>query len=196
MKRTQYFLMITICAFLLASCATTHKTATETSNRSYDTTAIVKTDTAKVHAERKDSVALVMADSTATSSRATETADNEETIVERIVETTDTMGRKVATTDRTINRKGTTRKETADTSNRWHQLEQTAVMLSALDSIADSYFANYNTHWAQNDSTHQEKEKEYSGTLSVWDSICNNMGKIILAVCIVGFAWFVWKTKD
>ena len=188
--------MITICALLLASCATTHKTATATSSQSYDTTAIIKTDTAKVHAEREDSIVQVTTDSAATSSRTTETADNEETIIERIVETTDTMGRKVTTIDRTINRKGTTKKETADTSNRWHQQEQTAVMLSALDSIADSYFANYNTHWAQNDSTHQEKEKEYSGTLSVWDSIFNNIGKIILAVCIVGFAWFVWKTKD
>ncbi len=196
MKRTQYFLMITICALLLASCATTHKTSTATSSQSYDTTAIVKADTATVHAERKDSIVQVTTDSAATSSKATETADHEETITERIVETTDTMGRKVTTTDRTINRKGTTRKETADTSNRWYQQEQTAVMLSMLDSIANSHFANYNTHWAQNDSTHQEKDKEQSGTLSVWDRVCNHMGWIIFVVCIIGFAWFVWKTKD
>lgn len=196
MKRTQYFLMITICALLLASCATTHKTATTTSSQSYDTTAIIKTDTASVHAERKDSIARVTTDSAATTSKATETVSNEETITERIVETIDTLGRKVTTTDRTTNRKGTTKKETADTSNRWYQQEQTAVMLSALDSLANSYFANYNTHWAQNDSIHQAKDKEYSGTLSVWDRVCNHMGWIIFAVCITGFAWFVWKTKD
>lgn len=188
--------MITICALLLASCATTHKTATTTSSRSYDTTAIIKADTATVHTERRDSFARVTTDSVATSSKAIETANNEETITERIVETIDTMGRKITTTDRTINRKGTTKKETADTYNRWHQQEQTAVMLSALDSIADSYFANYNTHWAQNDSTHQAKGKEYSGTLSVWDRVCNHVGWIIFTVCFIGFAWFVWKTKD
>ena len=196
MKRTQYFLITLLAMILLASCSTTHKATTTTSSLSYDTTATVRIDTASVHAERMGSIALVITDSIATSSKATEMTTDEETIIERIVETTDTMGRKVTTTDRTINRKGTTKKETSDTASLRHQQEQTAITLSMLDSIAGVYFADYNTHWAQNDSMHQEKDTEHSGTLSLWERVCNHMGRIIFGVAVIGIFVFAWKMKD
>lgn len=195
MKRTQYFLIILLAVILFSSCATTHKATTSISSRSYDTTATVRIDTTSAHAERKDSVALVITDSITTSSKATEMATNEETITERIVETTDTMGCKITTTDRIINRNGTTKKETSDMASLRHQQEQTAITLSMLDSIAGVYFADYNTHWAQNDSTHQEKDTEHSGTLSLWERVCNHMGWLIFGVVVIGIFVFAWKTK-
>jgi hypothetical protein len=196
MKRTQCFFVTLFAVMLYASCASTHKVTTTTSSHSYDTTVTVRDDTAIVHAEHKDSIAMVITDSITTSSKATEMATNDETIIERIVETTDTMGRKVMTTDRTINRKGTTKKETSDTESLRHQQEQTAITLSMLDSIAGVYFANYNTHWVQNDSTHQEKDTERSGTLSLWDRACNYLGWIIFGATVIGIFVFAWKTKD
>ncbi len=187
---------MTIAAALLMSCATTHKAETSASSRTYDTSSVMRTDTTSLHGERRDSVTYSFTDSATTSTRTNESTDTEETIIERITETIDSMGRKVTTTDRNITRRGTTHKETATNASNWHEQEQTAVMLSMLDSIANAHFGNIGTHWAQTDSTHQEKAVEPVATVTIWDKIWGNIGKIIGAALFIAFCVFVWKTKD
>ncbi len=187
---------MTITAALLMSCATTHKTETSASSRTFDTSSVVRTDTSALHSECRDSVTYSVTDSAVTSTRTNESIGTEETITERIIETIDSMGRKVTTTDRNITRRGTTHKETATNASNWHEQEQTAVMLSMLDSIANAHFGNIGTHWAQMDSTHQEKATEPVATATIWDKIWGNIGKIIGAALFIAFCIFVWKTKD
>ncbi len=195
-RKINWVLLALVVLLMITSCATTHKTTTETSSRAYDSTAVVRTDTSNVHSERRDSVSLVRKDSASVITSATETAEDEETVTEHITETVDSAGNKTTTTDRTIHRKGTTAKESTSANNQWHEQEQTALYLSMLDSIVNSRQSDIGTHWSAKDSTYQAQTKDTTSTISWWQKLGFYLGWIIGIVVFVAFAIFVWKTKD
>lgn len=197
-RKINWVLLALVVMLMITSCATTHKTTTETSSRAraYDSTAVVRTDTSNVHSERRDSVSLMKKDSATATTTATETAEDEETVTEHISETVDSAGNKTTTTDRTIHRKGTTAKQSTTTNNQWHEQEQTALHLSMLDSIANSRQSDIGTHWRAKDSTYQSQTKDTTSTISWWQKLGFYLGWIIGIAVFVAFAVFVWKTKD
>ncbi len=195
MKRTHYLWTLLAVVALTTSCATTHKSVSANCSRTSDTTSTARIDTISVHEEQKNVYSLTQTDSAQTEVMNKETSDHDETITERITETTDSIGNKTTVTDRTIHRKGMTLKQTSTTENKWYQQEQTALMLSMLDSIANSKKVTYNTHWAAKDSTYQVQTKDNTSTMTWWDKLRLHIGWVFTFIIASAIAWWAWKTK-
>lgn len=144
---------------LLSACATSRKTAVGISKKVRDSVTVAAYDTTASVRKDLNVVSVAVSDSSHVFTSTMENGDNEETITERIVESQDSSGNKTTTTDRTIKRKNSFSKQADTQMLQQHKEEQTALLLSYMDSVANHYFDSYRTHWMQNDSTNIVKEK-------------------------------------
>lgn len=154
---------------LLSACATSRTTTTGVSERVRDSVTVAMRDSTTTTRKDLNVVSGAVSDSSCVSTSTKENGDNEETITERIVESQDSSGNKTTTTDRTIKRKNSYSKQTDTQMLQQHKEEQTALLLSYMDSIANRYFDSHRAHWMQNDSTNVEKEKSTKDeTVAPW----------------------------
>lgn len=154
---------------LLSACATSRTTTTGVSERVRDSVTVAMRDSTTTTRKDLNVVSGAVSDSSCVSTSTKENGDNEETITERIVESHDSSGNKTTTTDRTIKRKNSYGKQTDTQMLQQHKEEQTALLLSYMDSIANRYFDSHRAHWMQNDSTNVEKEKSTKDeTVAPW----------------------------
>ena len=142
----------------LMSCAATRRVEQGSSEQRRDSTVAIVKDSVTKSETRTDSSAVIVTDENHTSGSMTDKGSNEETITERVTESTDAQGNKTTTTDRTIHRKGDYERNATYEAQLKHQEEMITRMQQTVDSLASSNSIDVGTHFAKKDSTNVEKE--------------------------------------
>ena len=143
----------------LMGCAASRKTATGSHEERGDSTVAVVRDSVKKSDVMTDSTVHLTTDESLASGTMSEKGRGEETITERVTESTDAQGNKTTTTDRTIHRKGDYERNATYEAQLKHQEEIISRMQHTIDSLVLSYKLNVGIHWAKKDSTNVVKEK-------------------------------------
>ena len=144
---------------MLASCAASKKVEQGSSEQRRDSTVAIVKDSVTKSETRADSSAVTVTDENHTFGSMTDKGSNEETITERVTESTDAQGNKTTTTDRTIHRKGDYERNATYEARLKHQEEIISRMQHTIDSLVLSNKLDVGIHWAQKDSTNVVKEK-------------------------------------
>ena len=142
-----------------ASCAASKKVEQGISEQRRDSTVAIVKDSVTKSETRTDSSAVTVADENHTFGSMTDKGSNEETISERVTESTDAQGNKTTTTDRTIHRKGDYERNATYEARLKHQEEIISRMQHTIDSLVLSNKLDVGIHWAKKDSTNVVKEK-------------------------------------
>lgn len=142
-----------------ASCAASRKVEQGSSEQRRDSTVTIVKDSVTKSETRTDSSTVTVTDENHTFGSMTDKGSNEETITERVTESTDAQGNKTTTTDRTIHRKGDYERNASFEARIKHQEEIISRMQHTIDSLVLSNKLNVGTHWAKKDSTNVVKEK-------------------------------------
>ena len=142
----------------LMSCAASKRVEQGSSEQRRDSVVSVVKDSATKSETRTDSSAVIVTDENHTSGTMTDKGSNEETITERVTESTDAQGNKTTTTDRIIHRKGHYERNATYEAQLKHQEERMSLMQHTIDSLTLVNKENVATHWAKKDSTNVEKE--------------------------------------
>lgn len=142
-----------------ASCAASRKVEQGSSEQRRDSTVTIVKDSVTKSETRTDSSAVIVTDDNHTFGSMTDKGCNEETITERVTESTDTQGNKTTTTDRTIHRKGDYERNATYEARLKYQEEIISRMQYTIDSLVLSNRQDVGTHWAKKDSTNVVKEK-------------------------------------
>lgn len=143
----------------LTSCAASRKVEQGSSEQRRDSVVAIVKDSVAKSETRTDSSAVTVTDENHTSGTMTDKGSNEETITERVIESTDAHGNKTTTTDRTIHRKGDYERNATYEALLKHKEDTISRMQHTIDSLVLSNKLNVGTHWAKKDSTGVEKEK-------------------------------------
>ena len=143
----------------LMGCAASRKTATGSHEERGDSTVAVVTDSVRKSDVKTDSTVHLTTDESHASGTMSEKGRGEETIIERVTESTDASGNKTTSTDRTIHRKGDYERNATYEARLKHQEEIMTRMQHTIDSLVLSNKLNVGTHWAKKDSTNVVKEK-------------------------------------
>ena len=164
------FVMLWLMAVVtLMGCAASRKAATGSHEERGDSTVAAVTDSVRKSDVKTDSTVHLTTDESHASGTITDKGSNEETITERVTESTDAHGNKTTTTDRTIHRKGDYERNTTYEAQLKHQEERISLMQHTIDSLVLSNNLNVGTHWAKKDSSNVVKEtnaKEIKSTLT------------------------------
>ena len=143
----------------LMGCAASRKTATGSHEERGDSTVAVVRDSVKKSDVMTDSTVHLTTDESLASGTMSEKGRGEETITERVTESTDAQGNKTTTTDRTIHRKGDYERNATYEAQLKHQEEIISRMQHTIDSLVLSNKLNVGIHRAKKDSTNVVKEK-------------------------------------
>lgn len=143
----------------LMGCAASRKTATGSHEERGDSTVAAVTDSVRKSDVKNDSTVHLTTDESHASGTMSEKGRGEETIIERVTESTDASGNKTTSTDRTIHRKGDYERNATYEARLKHQEEIMTRMQHTIDSLVLSNKLNVGTHWAKKDSTNVVKEK-------------------------------------
>ena len=153
------FVMLWLMAVVtLMGCAASRKTATGSHEERGDSTVAAVTDIVRKSDVKTESTVHLTTDESLASGTITDKGSNEETITERVTESTDAHGNKTTTTDRTIHRKGDYERNTTYEARLKHQEEIMTRMQHTIDSLVLSNKLNIGTHWAKKDTSNVEKE--------------------------------------
>ena len=144
---------------MLASCAASKKVEQGSSEQRRDSTVAIVKDSVTKSETRTDSSAVTVTDENHTFGSMTDKGSNEETITERVTESTDAQGNKTTTTDRTIHRKGDYERNATYEARLKRQEEIISRMQHTIDSLVLSNKLNVGTHLTKKDSTNVVKEK-------------------------------------
>nr|DAI84026.1 MAG TPA: outer membrane protein assembly factor [Caudoviricetes sp.] len=142
-----------------ASCAASRKVEQGSSEQQRDSVVASVKDSMVKSETRTDSSTVTVMDDNHTSGTMTDKGSNEETITERVTESTDAQGNKTTTTDRTIHRKGDYERNATYEARLNHQEETISRMQHTIDSLMLHNKLDVGTHWAKKDSTNTEEEK-------------------------------------
>lgn len=145
-------------ATMLLSCAASRKVEHGSSEQRRDSTVAIVKDSVTKSETRTDSSAVTVTDENHTFGSMTNKGSNEETVTERVTESTDAQGNKTTTTDRTIHRKGDYERNATYEARLKHQEEIISRMQHTIDGLASSNSIDVGTHWAKKDSSNVEKE--------------------------------------
>lgn len=170
MGRIRNIMLWLMAVITFASCAASRKVEQGSSEQRRDSTVTTVKDSVAKSELRTDSSAVTVTDENHTSGTMTDKGSNEETITERVTESTDAHGNKTTTTDRTIHRKGDYERNATYEARLKHQEETISRMQHTIDSLVLSNKLNVGTHWAKKDSTNVTKEKNTKNikSMSEW----------------------------
>ena len=159
MGKIKIITLLLLAVITFASCAASRKVEQGSSEQRRDSTVTIVKGSVTKSETRTDSSAVTVTDENHTSGSMTDKGSNEETITERVTESTDAQGNKTTTTDRTIHRKGDYERNATYEARLKHQEEIISRMQHTIDSLVLSNKLNVGTHWAKKDSTNVVKEK-------------------------------------
>ena len=145
-------------ATMLLSCASSRKVEQGSSEQQRDSVLAVVKDSVEKSETKTDSSAVTVTDDNHTSGTMSDKGSNEETITERVTESTDAHGNKTTTTDRIIHRKGDYERNATYEEQLKHQEERISLMQHTIDSLMLHNKLDVGTHWAKKDSSNVEKE--------------------------------------
>ena len=176
----------------LMGCAASRKTATGSHEERGDSTVVAVTDSVRKSDVKTDSTVHLTMDESHASGTMSEKGRGEETISERVTESTDASGNKTITTDRTIHRKGDYERNATYEARLKHQEEIMTRMQHTIDSLVLSNKLNVGTHWAKKDSTNVVNEKN---TKDIKPDLTTKIIAIFL-LWIVFIVFVVWFHKN
>lgn len=186
-----------------ASCTASRKVEQGSSEQQRDSVVSVVMDSVAKSEARTDSNAVSTTDESHTTGTMTDKGSNEETISERVTESTDAQGNKTTTTDRTIHRKGDYERNATYEARLKHQEEIMTRMQHTIDSLVLSNRLNVGTHWAKKDSTNVTKEKntkeikDTSFEDFMWKALKELAFWAFVLLYILGFlSWLKDKTEE
>ena len=159
MRKIKSVMLWLMAAIMLISCAASRKVEQGSSEQQRDSVVSVVKDSVLKSETRTDSSAVIVTDDNHTSGTMTDKGSNEETITERVTESTDAQGNKTTTTDRTIHRKGDYERNATYEAQLKHQEERMSLMQHTIDSLMLHNKLDVGTHWAKKDSMNVVKEK-------------------------------------
>ena len=159
MGKNKSVMLWLLAVITLMSCAATKGVEQGSSEQRRDSTVAIVKDSVTKSEMRTDSSAVTVRDELCSSGTMTDKGSNEETITERVTESTDAQGNKTTTTDRTIHRKGDYERNATYEARLKHQEEIITRMQHTIDSLVLSNKLNVGTHWTKKDSTNVVKEK-------------------------------------
>lgn len=168
-------------------CAASRKTTTGIHEERQDSMVTAVMDSAAKSEVRTDSTAYLATDESHTSGTMNEKGRGEETIQERVTESTDAQGNKTITTNRTIHRKGDYERNATYEAKLKHQEEIISRMQHTIDSLVLSKRLDADTHWAKKDSTNVVKEnntKDINSTSERWQLTLNLVIIFTIIFCI------------
>ena len=180
-------------AMLLIGCAASRKVEQGSSEQQRDSVASIVMDSVAKSESSTDSTSVSITDESCTTGTMTDKGSNEETITERVTESTDASGNKTTTTDRTILRKGDYERNATYETRLKHQEAIISRMQHTIDSLVLSNRLNVGTHLAKKDSTNVLKEtntKDIKATYR-WDKIFSS----ILIIILIGICQWLWLTR-
>ena len=184
--------LLLMAVIALVGCAASRKTATGSHEERGDSTVAAVTDSVRKSDVKTDSTVHLTTDESHASGTMTDKGSNEETITERVTESTDANGNKTTTTDRTIHRKGDYERNATYEARLKHQEEIISRMQHTIDSLVLSNKLNVGTHWAKKDSTNVVKEKN---TKDIKPDLTAKIIAIFL-LWIVFIVFVVWFHKN
>ena len=181
----------------LMGCAASRKTATGSHEERGDSTVAVVRDSVKKSDVMTDSTVHLTTYESLASGTMSEKGRGEETITERVTESTDAQGNKTTTTDRTIHRKGDYERNATYEARLKHQEETISRMQQTIDSLMLSNKLNVGTHWEKNDSNYLDKEKNNAidSTTSWWGKFKLQMRAFALAFIMIVVCVLVAKYR-
>ena len=144
----------------LMSCAATRRVEQGSSEQRRDSVVAIVKDSVMKSETKADSSAVIVKDEYHASGTMTDKGSNEETITERVTESTDAQGNKTTTTDRITHRKGDYERNATYEAQLKHQEERMSLMQHTIDSLVLSNKLNVDTHLAKKDSTNVVKETD------------------------------------
>ena len=159
MGKIRNITLLLMAVVTLMGCAASRKTATGSHEERGDSTVAAVTDSVRKSDVETDSTVQLTTDESHASGTMSEKGRGEETITERVTESTDAQGNKTTTTDRTIHRKGDYERNATYEARLKHQEEIISRMQHTIDSLVLSNKLNVGIHWAKKDSTNVVKEK-------------------------------------
>lgn len=159
MEKIRNIMLWLMAVIMLVGCAASRKTEGSKSEERRDSTVEAITDSVKKSDVKNDSTVSIATDENHTSATMSEKGRGEETVQERVTESTDAQGNKTTTTDRTIHRKGDYERNSSYEENFKHLESTISRMQHTIDSLVLSNRLNVGTHWAKKDSTNVTKEK-------------------------------------
>ena len=178
---------------MLLSCATSRKVEQGSSEQRRDSTVAIVKDSVTKSETRTDSSAVTVTDENHTFGSMTDKGSSEETVTERVTESTDAQGNKTTTTERTIHRKGDYERNATYEARLKHQEEIISRMQHTIDSLASSNSLNMGTHWAKKDSTNVVKEKN---TKDIKPAPTSKFIVIFLFwAAVVGICTWLWNKR-
>lgn len=199
-KSVMLWLMAVI---MLMGCAASRKVEQGRSEQQRDSAVAIVNDSVAKTETKTDSNAVSTTDERHTTGIMTDKGSNEETITERVTESTDAQGNKTTTTDRTIHRKGDYERNATYKARMKHQEETISRMQHTIDSLVLSNKLNVGTHWAKKDSTGVEKEKntkeikDTSFKDFMWKALKELAFWAFVLLYILGFlSWLKDKTEE
>ena len=177
----------------LMSCAATRRVEQRSSEQRRDSVVSIVKDSVAKSETRKDSSAVIVNDEYHSSGTMTDKGSNEETITERVTESTDAQGNKTTTTDRTIHRKGDYERNATYEARLKHQEEIITRMQHTIDSLVLSNKLNVGTHWTKKDSTNVVKEKN---TKDIKPASTSKFIAIFLFwAAVIGICTWLWNKR-
>lgn len=170
MGRIKSVMLWLLAVITLMSCAASKRVEQVSSEQRRDSVVSVVKDSVMKSETSVDSSAVIVKDECHSSGTMTDKGSNEETITERVTESTDALGNKTTTTDRTIHRKGDYERNATYEAQLKHQEDIISRMQHTIDSLAASNSLNVATHLAKKDSTNVTKEKNTKNikSMSEW----------------------------
>ena len=191
MGRIRNIMLWLMAVITLMGCAASRKTEGSKSEERRDSTVAVITDSVKKSDVKTDSTVSLATDESYTIGATTEKGREEETIQERVTESTDAQGNKTTTTDRTIHRKGDYKRNSSYEERLKHQESVISRMQYTIDSLVLSNRLNVGTYWAKNDSTGVVKEKNTKDIKAASDG--ENIRKLIAVIILFAFLFCSYK---
>ena len=159
MGRIRNIMLWLLAVIMLMGCAASRKAEGSKSEERRDSTVAVTTDSVRKSDVKTDSTVSIATDESCTSGTTSEKGRGEETVQERVTESTDAQGNKTTTTDRMIHRKGDYERNSSYEEHFKHLESTISRMQHTIDSLMLSNRLDVGTHWAKNDSTGVVKEK-------------------------------------
>ncbi len=173
-----------------ASCTASRKVEQGSSEQQRDSVVSIVMDSVAKSEARTDSNAVSTTDENHTSGTTSEKGRGEETVQERVTESTDAQGNKTTTTDRTIHRKGYYERNATYEARLKHHEEIMTRMQHTIDSLVLSNRLNVGTHWAKKDTMNVEKEKNTRDIKQLSPSVPISLYLFwIVAIGIVAFLY-------
>ena len=193
MEKIKIITLWLLAVITFASCAASRKVEQGSSEQRRDSTVAIVKDSVTKSETRTDSSDVIVTDENHTSGTMTDKGSNEETITERVTESTDAQGNKTTTTDRTIHRKGDYERNATYEARLKHQEEIMTRMQHKIDSLMLSNKLNIGTHWVKKDSMNVVKEKNTVDIQSIpgW----KRFTIVALIFAIIFFTWLNTKNK-